>query len=185
MSFNIDANAYTNADAVPGAVDEGRRRRNCRFSFRMVSLFIIILTMSTILNISIHRQYLFQFDNSTNHEVLLDGDDDGQDSDHDPDPDIKTPLENTPLEVVKQNLSTKSSFTKSKTKTKTKTKTLGKMQCDKYGGANQTVADDMVYWYDIPLDAEYLNPFQQKNRKEGREQFLLFEKDPAGFNNFR
>ena len=177
MSFNIDANAYTNADAVPGAVDEGRRRRNCRFSFRMVSLFIIILTMSTILNISIHRQYLFQFDNSTNHEVLLDGDDDGQD--RDPDPDINTPLENTPLEVVKQNLSKKSSFTK------TKTRTLGKMQCDKYGGANQTVADDMVYWYDIPLDAEYLNPFQQKNRKEGREQFLLFEKDPAGFNNFR
>ena len=177
MSFNTDANANTNADAVPDAVDEGsRRRRNHRFSLRIVSLTIIILTMSIILNISIHRRYLFQFDNSAHHEVSLDGDDDGQD--RDPDPDI-----NTPLEVVKQNLSKKSSFTK--TTTKTKTRTLGKMKCDKYGGANQTVADDMVYWYDIPLDAEYLNPFQLKNRKEGREQFLLFEKDPAGFNNFR
>jgi hypothetical protein len=62
---------------------------------------------------------------------------------------------------------------------------LASIQCEKFGGADPAVADDMVYWYDIPSDAQYVNPFQKSNKDKGREQFLIFEKDPAGFNNFR
>jgi hypothetical protein len=58
-----------------------------------------------------------------------------------------------------------------------------------YGGPSnqhQTVVDDLVYWYDIPSDATYLNPFQKMNiQQKGIEQYLLFEQDAAGFNNRR
>lgn len=67
--------------------------------------------------------------------------------------------------------------------------TLGRLRCEKYGGpSHPTVAavDDLVYWYDIPSDATYLNPFQKRNLEEkGIEQYLLFQQDAAGFNNRR
>ena len=62
---------------------------------------------------------------------------------------------------------------------------LGKVQCGEYGGGNQTVVDDLVYWYDIPSDAEYINPFQKMHMDEKEEKFMLFEKDGAGWNNNR
>jgi hypothetical protein len=43
----------------------------------------------------------------------------------------------------------------------------------------------MVYWYDIPSDQNYLNPFQEMTVKSDIEKFLLFEQDGAGFNNRR
>lgn len=63
--------------------------------------------------------------------------------------------------------------------------TLGRLNCNEYGPFNQTVVDDLVYWYDIPSDATYLNPFQKRNVDRGVEQYLLFEQDAAGFNNRR
>lgn len=62
---------------------------------------------------------------------------------------------------------------------------LGNVQCEKHGGADQKVVEDMVYWYDVPSDSDYVNPFQKRNIEKGQEQFFIFEKDPAGFNNFR
>jgi len=58
--------------------------------------------------------------------------------------------------------------------------------CEQYGNTNQEVVDDnMVYWYDIPSDQDYLNPFQEIAVNSDVEQFLLFEQDGAGFNNRR
>lgn len=62
----------------------------------------------------------------------------------------------------------------------------GQLQCEMYGPSNQTVVDDLIYWYDISSDATYLNPFQKMNiEQKGIEQYLLFEQDSAGFNNRR
>ena len=62
---------------------------------------------------------------------------------------------------------------------------LGHLTCEKYGATNQSVVDDLVYWYDIPSDQNYLNPYQEINMNSGVEKFLLFEQDSAGFNNRR
>lgn len=51
---------------------------------------------------------------------------------------------------------------------------------------------DIVYWYDIPSDAKYINPFQKLVQRQQRqnpnhdtEKYFLFEHDSAGFNNLR
>eukprot|EP00979_Chaetoceros_neogracilis_P007209 scaffold1521_cov271-Chaetoceros_neogracile.AAC.17 len=62
---------------------------------------------------------------------------------------------------------------------------LGHLTCEKYGKANQSVVDDLVYWYDIPSDQNYLNPYQDLTIRTGAEKYLLFEQDSAGFNNRR
>jgi len=62
---------------------------------------------------------------------------------------------------------------------------LAHLTCKQYGNTNQEVVDDMVYWYDIPSDQDYLNPFQEIAVNSDVEQFLLFEQDSAGFNNRR
>jgi len=62
---------------------------------------------------------------------------------------------------------------------------LASIQCDRHGGANQTIADGLVYWYDIPSDASYLNPFQELHQTEEEEKYVIFKKDPAGWNNVR
>ena len=62
---------------------------------------------------------------------------------------------------------------------------LAHLTCNQYGNTNQEVVDDMVYWYDIPSDEDYLNPFQEIAMNSDVEQFLLFQQDSAGFNNKR
>jgi len=62
---------------------------------------------------------------------------------------------------------------------------LAHLTCKNYGNANQEIVDDMVYWYDIPSDQDYLNPFLEMAVNSDIEQFLLFEQEGAGFNNRR
>jgi hypothetical protein len=62
---------------------------------------------------------------------------------------------------------------------------LAHLTCKQYGNTSQDVVNDMVYWYDIPSDQNYLNPFQEMTVKSDIEKFLLFEQDGAGFNNRR
>lgn len=69
---------------------------------------------------------------------------------------------------------------------KRKGKELATLRCDNYDYyTDQKDADDMVYWYNIPQDESYINPFLKKNKEKGIEQFLLFQQDNAGFNNRR
>ena len=63
---------------------------------------------------------------------------------------------------------------------------LHSLKCEKYGGPSNDLASEMVYWYKIPSDETFLNPFQRKNMEEGiEEKFLIFEPDAAGWNNIR
>lgn len=70
-------------------------------------------------------------------------------------------------------------------------RTLGTLQCDRFSGGpidpNSDSIKDIVYWYDIPSDAKYVNPFQKiiAEEKGGDEKYFLFEHDEAGWNNCR
>ena len=58
---------------------------------------------------------------------------------------------------------------------------LAGLSCLQHGGPSDEAAAEMVYWRDIPDDAEYTSPFYE----EGKEKFLLWDMDAAGFNNKR
>ena len=55
---------------------------------------------------------------------------------------------------------------------------LAGLNCDKYGGPPSDIAQEMVYWEDIPSDTQYVSPFK---RKEGPVQYLTFEPDQGGW----
>ncbi len=61
---------------------------------------------------------------------------------------------------------------------------LARIQCER---VNSKIADDLVYWYDIPSDDKYMNPFQKMHMEEKNEQekYFVFQKDQAGWNNVR
>lgn len=57
------------------------------------------------------------------------------------------------------------------------------LSCAKYGGPDDETAKEMVYWSDIPSDAEYISPF--KDRTGGVTRYITFQKDGGGWNNIR
>ena len=58
------------------------------------------------------------------------------------------------------------------------------LNCEKFGGPSMEAAQEMVYWEDIPSDAEWISPFHSKHRNGGT-QYLTFEPDQGGWNNIR
>ncbi|KAL3894171.1 MAG: hypothetical protein SGARI_007823 [Bacillariaceae sp.] len=58
---------------------------------------------------------------------------------------------------------------------------IANLKCDAFGGPSEEKAQEMVYWEDIPQDAQYMSPFHRKIRKgDGKlsmTQFLTFEPD--------
>jgi hypothetical protein len=56
------------------------------------------------------------------------------------------------------------------------------LNCGKWGGPSEEQAQEMVYWKDIPSDAQYVSHFHDFN---GPTQYMSFEIDLAGFNNVR
>lgn len=65
--------------------------------------------------------------------------------------------------------------------TKEKHKVAG-LSCDRFGGPTDPEAvASMVYWRDIPVDANFKSPLQHPTE----EQFLTFEIDEGGWNNIR
>lgn len=70
------------------------------------------------------------------------------------------------------------------------------LSCKDHGGPiDQAAADEMVYWSDIPSDAQFISPFhvsKQNNNNKGstkNEQqqrlYMTFEPDGGGWNNIR
>jgi hypothetical protein len=59
---------------------------------------------------------------------------------------------------------------------------LAGLNCGKWGGPTQEQAQEMVYWKDIPSDAQFVSHFHDFN---GPTQYMSFEIDHAGFNNVR
>jgi hypothetical protein len=58
---------------------------------------------------------------------------------------------------------------------------LAELNCEKFGGPSQEVAQEMVYWEDIPSDNRFVSPFF----REGETKYLTFEPDGGGWNNIR
>ena len=58
---------------------------------------------------------------------------------------------------------------------------LAGLNCEKYGGPSNELAEEMVYWEDIPQDSKHISPF--KSTKTTR--YLTFEPDLGGWNNIR
>ena len=60
-------------------------------------------------------------------------------------------------------------------------KPLAGLECGEYSGPSEETASEMVYWRDIPSDAEYVSPLKRNDTR----QYLTFEPDEGGFNNIR
>jgi hypothetical protein len=58
---------------------------------------------------------------------------------------------------------------------------LAGLSCQKWGGPLADIAQEMVYWEDIPSDNQHVSPLKRK----GMSQYLTFESDHGGFNNIR
>jgi len=63
------------------------------------------------------------------------------------------------------------------------------LNCADHGGPTDPhIIDEMVFWSDIPSDADYLSPMHPLNdpyTPDDTERFLTFEPDSAGWNNIR
>lgn len=49
------------------------------------------------------------------------------------------------------------------------------LDCSTFGGPTKEIAQEMVYWQDIPVDSLYVSPFKVRSKLAGREQYLTFE----------
>ncbi|KAI2513334.1 GDP-fucose protein O-fucosyltransferase [Fragilaria crotonensis] len=56
------------------------------------------------------------------------------------------------------------------------------LNCDAYGGPSEKDAAEMVYWQDIPSDANYVSPLKAAGPEV---KYLTFEPDEGGWNNIR
>jgi hypothetical protein len=58
---------------------------------------------------------------------------------------------------------------------------LSTLNCDAFGGPPQESAQEMVWWADIPSDANFISPFYDPAVK----RYMTFEPDGGGWNNIR
>ena len=65
--------------------------------------------------------------------------------------------------------------------TPTDTSSIAGLSCNDHGGPSNRMAEEMVYWQDIPSDNLNVFPFRQSTS----EKYLTFEPDMGGFNNVR
>jgi hypothetical protein len=56
------------------------------------------------------------------------------------------------------------------------------LNCDRFGGPSEEIAAEMVYWRDIPNDAQFHSPFAKYGPSP---KYLVFEPDEGGWNNIR
>ena len=70
-------------------------------------------------------------------------------------------------------------------KPKSKHHSVAGLHCQPYGGPSSDIAQEMVYWKDIPNDSHYRSPFYNKNDNDQQQRYLTFEPDGGGWNNIR
>ena len=56
------------------------------------------------------------------------------------------------------------------------------LSCGKHGGPPDELAAEMVYWRDLPSDANYVSPYKHAGPEP---KYLTFEPDEGGWNNIR
>jgi len=61
---------------------------------------------------------------------------------------------------------------------------IASLSCEAYGGPSKDLAQEMVYWSDVPSDALYVSPLKHKQKGQ-RRQYMTFEPDGGGWNNIR
>ena len=54
------------------------------------------------------------------------------------------------------------------------------LDCSRYDGPSPDIASEMVYWSDIPSDANYMSPFHNGNKHESDRKYMTFEPDGGG-----
>ena len=67
---------------------------------------------------------------------------------------------------------------------------IANLNCEAYGGPSNEEASEMVYWEDIPKDAQHMSPFHIDHPENDKAttsitQYLTFEPDAGGWNNIR
>ncbi|KAL3937356.1 MAG: hypothetical protein SGBAC_007523 [Bacillariaceae sp.] len=55
------------------------------------------------------------------------------------------------------------------------------LDCSAHGGPSNDLAEEMVYWKNLPNDESYVSPFQDPDQR----RYLTFEPDGGGWNNIR
>lgn len=55
------------------------------------------------------------------------------------------------------------------------------LDCSAHGGPSNDLAQEMVYWRDLPKDSAFVSPFHDKQTR----RYLTFEPDGGGWNNIR
>ena len=55
------------------------------------------------------------------------------------------------------------------------------LDCSAHGGPSNDLAQEMVYWKNLPNDESYVSPF----RDPVQRRYLTFEPDGGGWNNIR
>jgi hypothetical protein len=65
--------------------------------------------------------------------------------------------------------------------TKANSKIAG-LNCDRFGGPSEEIAEEMVYWRDVPSDSQFQSPYAHYGPQP---KYLTFEPDEAGWNNVR
>jgi hypothetical protein len=90
----------------------------------------------------------------------------------------KKPLISTSERAVVEQIQIHSSYYSSSSSSNSSK--LAGLHCATHGGPSDDFAtEEMVYWSDIPADAEYKSPFYDADK------YLTFEPDQGGWNNIR
>jgi hypothetical protein len=146
---------------------------------------VLILSVSIIFIVGINVRYLghlgthldlqkVNVDDAPNRQV----DDDnnklpGKEKNRQP-PKLETPL-------TKQNFASSQSKLESSSSGTTGHRVAG-LQCDRYGGPSEEIVAEMIYWRDIPSDADFVSPYAKYGPTP---KYLTFEPDEGGWNNIR
>jgi hypothetical protein len=60
---------------------------------------------------------------------------------------------------------------------------VAQLNCEKWGGPSNDLAQEMVYWEDISSDEHFVSPFF--DQRGGETKYMTFEPDGGGWNNIR
>jgi len=163
-----------------------RRNRRSRSLLSSLAFFAIICVTAVIL---VNFQFLYKvFHRQVNVgdklEILIEGKGDQDGNQNINDLEKKNKKEESQKSIIVENDESTIPFLKEGDmgiQAKNELHSVNGLSCENHGGPRNSDAEEMVYWRDIPSDSTVVSPF----KRDGEEQFLLFEYDDGGWNNCR